>query len=610
MSKKQEKIDITTESLRKILDGMPNWKSPGPDLVQGFWLKNFSSLHERVRLQLKECLDSGFVPTWLTGGRTSLLQKGKSKGNLGSNYRPITCLPLMWKLLTVVIADQIYAHLDQEKLLPEEQKGCRKGSRATNDLLYIDKAVIKEVKSRNKNLAMAWIDYKKAFDMVPHSWIIECLDLFGVAKNIKSLLVNSMEKCKVMLCSGDFELGEVEIKRGIFQGDSLSPLVFVLALIPLSLILRKAKAAYEFSESKEKINHLLLMDDLKLYSRNEKRLDSLVQTVRVFSEDIGMELGIKKCVMLVMEKGKIVKSVGIELPSRKVTKSLQEGESSKYLGILEADKFLEEKMKLIVSKEYIRRLRKVLKSKLNGGDLVRGVNTWAVSLLRYSAAFVSWRKSELQGIDGKTRKLFVTYGALRPKSDVDRLYIPRKEGRTGLVFIEDCVELAIRGFEVYVHGSEERLIQAARGDKIDGLEAASVLKRSKKEKRLEDWEEKVLHGQYLRQTKEVRSDQCWAWLQNGDSKRETESLIVAAQNQSIRTNLVKAKIDKSQGDFLCRVCRKVDESIDHIVSGCSKLAQKEYKRRHDNLGKIIHWKLSRKCNFVAADGLNISQKVF
>ena len=154
-----------------------------------------------------------------------------------------------------------------------------------------------------------------------------------------------------------------------------------------------------------------------------------------------------------------------------------------------------------------------------------------------------------------------------------------------MISIEDCVELAIRGLEVYVHGSEERLIQAARGDKIDGLEAASVLERSKKEKRLEHWEEKVLYGQYLRQAKEVRSDQYWAWL----------------QNQSIKTNLVKAKIDKSQGDSLCRVCRQVDESIDHIVSGCSKLAQKEYKRRHDNLGKIVHWKLARKCNFEAGD---------
>ena len=105
----------------------------------------------------------------------------------------------------------------------------------------------------------------------------------------------------------------------------------------------------------------------------------------------------------------------------------------------------------------------------------------------------------------------------------------------------------------------------------------------------------------MKQTKKVRRDQCWAGLQNRDLKRETESFIVACQNQSIRTNLVKKRIDKSQGDSLCRMCRKVDESINHIVSGCTKLLQKECKRRHDNLGKIVHWKLARKCNFEAGD---------
>ena len=73
-------------------------------------------------------------------------------------------------------------------------------------------------------------------------------------------------------------------------------------------------------------------------------------------------------------------------------------------------------------------LKKVLKSKLNGGNLVQGVNTWAVSFLRYSAAFISWRKCELQDIDRKTRKLFTIYGGLHPKSDVDRLYTPRNNG--------------------------------------------------------------------------------------------------------------------------------------------------------------------------------------
>ena len=122
----------------------------------------------------------------------------------------------------------------------------------------------------------------------------------------------------------------------VFFKEILYLLWCFLALIPL----RKAKATYEFSGSKEKINHLLFMDDLKLYSRSEKGLGSLVQTVRVFSEDIRMEFGTEKCTMLVIEKGKIVKSVVIELPDGKVIKSLQKGESFKSLGILEADGFL------------------------------------------------------------------------------------------------------------------------------------------------------------------------------------------------------------------------------------------------------------------------------
>ena len=105
----------------------------------------------------------------------------------------------------------------------------------------------------------------------------------------------------------------------------------------------------------------------------------------------------------------------------------------------------------------------VFKSRLNGENLVHRVNGWAVSLFKYSAAFVSWSKCELQAIDNKTRKLFTIYGRLHPKSDVGRLYIPRKDGGRGLISIEDCVELAVRCLKVFVHGSEERLLQAARG---------------------------------------------------------------------------------------------------------------------------------------------------
>ena len=182
-------------------------------------------------------------------------------------------------------------------------------------------------------------------------------------------------------------------------------------------------------------------------------MDSVVQTVRVFTEDVGIDFGIGKSAMLVMMKGKIVNSVVLEFPDGKVIKSLQEGESYKYLRILEADRFLKEEMMLNVPKEYMRMLRKVLKSNLNDENLVSGVNTWAVSLLRYSEAVVSWRKNKMQPIDRGTRKLFTIHGALDPKSDVDRLYIPRKKGGRGLISIEDTFELAVSGLEGYVHGS-------------------------------------------------------------------------------------------------------------------------------------------------------------
>ena len=91
----------------------------------------------------------------------------------------------------------------------------------------------------------------------------------------------------------------------------------------------------------------------------------------------------------------------------------------------------------------------------------------------------------------------------------------------------------------------------------------------------------MLLGQFVRQTKEVGNQDRWQWLRNGTLKRETESLIFATQDQAILTNVIKGKIDKSQEQTKCRMCSRADEKINHIVGECLKLAQKEYKRRHD-----------------------------
>ena len=211
-SEAQEDISITENTVKRILRKFPNWKAPGPDGVQGFWLKKFKSIHSLLALTLSKCLEEGKTPLWMTKGRTLLIQKDRSKGTIASNNRPITCLPLAWKLLTGIFYDEIYRHLEGQDLLPEEQKGCRRKSKGTGDLLFIDRMILKEVKSRKKHLSMAWIDYRKAYDLIPHSWLMECLAALKVSQNVQKLLKETMNLWRVEMTCRNEVIGEVRIR--------------------------------------------------------------------------------------------------------------------------------------------------------------------------------------------------------------------------------------------------------------------------------------------------------------------------------------------------------------------------------------------------------------
>ena len=151
----------------------------------------------------------------------------------------------------------------------------------------------------------SWIDYRKAYDMGSQSLILACLTMFKVADNIHNLMRNSMRSWIFEWASGGEMLGEVKIKSRIFQGD-LSPNFFVLAMILLSIVLNNFKAGYTLDCNRRKINHLLAMDDLKLYGKGLKEVNSLVETTRIYSNDSGKEFGISKCAMLEMKRGRVV----------------------------------------------------------------------------------------------------------------------------------------------------------------------------------------------------------------------------------------------------------------------------------------------------------------
>ena len=432
---------------------------------------------------------------------------------------------------------------------------------------------------------MGWIDYQKAYDLVPHSWILEALGMVGVADGIRRLLCRSMTKWTTNLECGGKHLASVNIQRGIFQGDSLSPLLFIICLVPLSVLLRETKHGYNLTRtSSGRINRLFYMDDLKLYGRNKSELESLVQTVRIYTQDIRMRFGIQKCATIVMKRGKKEDDEGILLPDGERMKDLG-NEDYKYLGVLEANDNKMKEMKERVRKEYIRRIKLLLESKLNGGNVIRAINTWAVAVLRYSGGILDWTKEELQNMDRKTRKIMTINHALHPRANVARLYLPRNEGGRGLKSTEETIRTEEHGLSDYIKCEEKGYNRLLK--KLTRAKTKMEYQDQQKETKEAEWKEKALHGQYTKIADKTDIAKTYKWIKNGYMKKETEGLITAAQDQALPTRWRKVNIEKQAGTSLCRMCNERDETIFHILSECSKIAQTEYKKRHDKVAQLV-----------------------
>ncbi|XP_063600620.1 uncharacterized protein LOC134776797 [Penaeus indicus] len=193
-------------------------------------------------------------------------------------------------------------------------------------------------------------------------------------------------------------------------------------------------------------------------------------------------------------------------------KELDIEEGYKYVGVLEADFIKNKIIKENVRKEYIRRVKKILKSKLNSRNTITAIIARAVSIIRYTARIVGWKTDELQSLDRRTRKLLTTYNMFHSKGDVDRLYLQRPEGGRGLITIEDCVLIEKSCLYSYVSVSEELLLRESLNESVVavGSDKESVLTNRKSR-----FLEKKLHSVFFKAT-EFRDVKSWEWLKKTD----------------------------------------------------------------------------------------------
>ncbi|CAH2101776.1 unnamed protein product [Euphydryas editha] len=356
------------------------------------------------------------------------------------------------------------------------QNGCRGGSRGTKELFFIDSVASQLVKCNRRNFSAAWIDYKKAFDSVPHLWLLRVLELYKIDGAVQDFL----------------------------EDDCLNPLWFCLSLNHLSTLLERSGTGFQFRRRDTKVSHLLYMDDLKLLAPNAARLMELLKITTEFRGSIRMQLGLDKCAVVHVDRRQVTQSAEISLELSNF-KTLSEAESYRYLGMSHCIGMPEVNMKQAVCKVFLGRLTKVLRSYLSGAIKVRAYNGWVLPTLLYTFGVLRWTQTELDALDRRVRTTMTHHRSHHPKSSVMRLYTPRKCGGRGLLSAKSMHKREVCSLRAYFEARRE---SAMHGDIMVCDKYLTPLSLAKEEwrrpvvlsicDRETVWMEKELHGRFYK----------------------------------------------------------------------------------------------------------------
>lgn len=605
--------DVTEEEVRRAINISKNWRGPGLDRVQNFWYKKFTSVHSRLARSINEVMSRPEeFPPFLTAGITYLIPK-KDTVQDPADTRPITCLPTLYKFITSIISGRINAHLETNNILSEEQKGCRVGSRGCKEQLIIDSVVVGQATRGQRNLFSCYIDYAKAFDSVPHTWLIDILHLYRIDPKLIKFLATVMEgwhtTLSVRTSEGANTSEPIRIRRGIFQGDSLSPLWFCMALNPLSWLLNDARGhgfAIKYGlRAKCELTHLMYLDDIKLYAGTDNHLRSLLRIIDMFSRDIRMEFGLDKCRIQAIRKGHHEPHAGHSIGDLHI-EAMTETDFYKYLGILQGTHARVGDLKEALLSEFLRRVKLVLKSHLSGKNKISALNVFAIPSLAYAFGILPWTKTDLENVQRRIRTTMSKFRMHHPKSAVERMNLPRDIGGRGVVDVAAQHHRQVDSLRAYFYSKEQASPLHAAVCKADcGLTPLNLKDRSfnplsgvkSDQERIDEWKSKAMHGKHVNCLWQPFVDLHLSnrWLCAGELFAETEGFMCAIQDGVVATRAYKKLIMKERVENdQCRMCGSALETLDHLISGCTVMAPVQYITRHNAVCKVIHQNLAYK----------------
>ncbi|XP_023311019.1 uncharacterized protein LOC111691848 [Anoplophora glabripennis] len=392
------------------------------------------------------------------------------------------------------------------------------------------------------------------------------------------------------------EIGSVKVKKGIFQGDSLSALWFCLSLNPMSRRLNKMQG---IKIQEQNVTHLLYMDDLKLYAESKTKLDKLIGCVETISTDLRMNFGIDKCKINAMKNGKWEQIETYQTRQNEEISSMEEQELYKYFYI-QARGIDRNTSKTQIMKKFEQRLNRILRTELWAKNKFKAINSFAIPVLTYSFGIIKWTNTELQDLDRRIRTALTKHRVHHPRSEIERLYIPRSKGGRGLTSITNLHYRQIKHLREYFYMKARDTTLIRNAIKLDTNITPLYLHNyvydteaniTTIDNYMNNWKRKPLHGKHpqIMEQEHIDSNASYKWLQLGYIYSESEGFLIAIQDQVVNTKYYRKHIIGDQRiDDKCRLCGVQSETIDHIVSGCTVMAATEYTTRHNNVAKIIH----------------------
>jgi hypothetical protein len=647
---------FSPELWREVLRKAKPWKAHGPDGIQSFWWKVFPTAAQALyKLALHHLTTGTVLPKgWLTVGRIVLIHKSGSHDD-PSNYRPIACLNTCYKLLTSFVSLYLQKFIKERSVLPEEQVALRKGVWGCTHALILDQTMIADaLNQQQRPISVAWIDYSKAFDSLPHSYIKWIISALQVPKPLEIFIKSLMNSWKVRYEARDpkgkmLRSNYLQVKSGVLQGDSFSPLLFCLAMAPISHAINKMKCGYKTAFGRLKnmqieLSHLFYMDDLKLYGNSAENLTKMVKKVESISTAINMKMNTKKCAVANFIPKRLREEGEVEPDSSESClgfPSLDEGGLYKYLGIEQVLGMKESEAWDRVEEKCCKTVTQIWSSDLTFRQKVNSFNSTVIPALSYIIGNTIRGSGKYQSVlergeklDKKFRKILVELKVRYKASCVDRLYLSTELGGYGLKSVRDSLMEATIYSWAYLYTKADLrnslslfVSMAGRGKRSVISDAASILKTHEITVELEPlhstvildgvrhtearplarqvvglirlatnnsrqnaWRAKVLAGRALRSNIDLTVS--FAWLKAGKLSSIAVRNVVAAQEGCLITRTHPMCV--SSGNVSCRACGMATETIEHVLTGCSKWLPTLYIDRHDSVARSLHYRICEK----------------